>query len=1272
MARRKPVTAVPETSSSSVDLTPFVPRVVVDWLREAPEARHRRIEGSLAFVDISGFTAMSERLAQEGKRGAEEVVEVMNGVFARLLDVAYALGGGLLKFGGDALLLFFSGDEHAARACEAAFGMRAALHDLGPRQTSAGPVTLKMHVGVHSDAYDFFLVGESHRELLLTGHGVTRTVAMESGSEAGEILVSAETAATLPPELFGEAKNGGRLLDRAPGAEGEEAPLPPLEGLGIAACVPAAVRRHLEGGHAEPEHRQASVGFIHVGAVDALLAERGAEEVAATLEELIVSAQRVADEHGVTFLETDVDADGGKIILLAGAPQTAGEDEERLLRTLVGIAGSNPPLPLRMGASRGRVFAGEVGAPFRRTYTILGNTAALAARLMARAEPGQLLTTGDVLERCRSAFETVELEPFALKGIEGPVTAFDVRGVAGAGETGQDQRFPFVGRERELTIVSAALGPVRMGFGNIVELIGEPGLGKSRLVEELQARAPDLRALTASCEEYEASTPYFAFRGVLGSLLGLSANGSAPGELRERVEELDPELLPWLPLLALPLDLHVEPTREVDELQPAFRRARLHGVVESLLAKLLDGPTLLVVEDAHWMDEASSELLRHLGSQVSSKPWLICVTRRPVEGGFSAAEGMPPIPAMTIHLQPLSADEARELVGAAAAEGLLQHEVSAITDRAGGNPLFLQELVVSSRAPGDEALPESVEAVVATRIDRLPPGDRALLRYASVLGATFSADLVAEVLADDSEASDEAWDRLAEFVERDPYTAGAFRFRHALFRDAAYGGLSYRRRGELHAKAGEAYERLELAGRGEFAELLSLHFFHAGDAGKAYRYSLAAGERAQEKFANVEAAAFFQRALEVAPELDLPAAELAAIWESLGDVSELAGLYADAEEAYGRARTLDEQPRLLLKEGVIRERFGRYPEALQWYNRGLRSLDSLEPDERARMRSELGLAYAGVRVRQGEFVDAAGWCKQVVEEAGAADNLPALAHAYYLMHLAYISNRSPERAALRGLALPIYEELGDLLGQANVLNNLGVDAYYEGRWQEALDLYERSKALRERIGDVVGAATITNNIGEIKSDQGYLTTASEIAEEACSVFETAGHRNLLTHALSNLGRIAAREGRLEDSRRLLHGARELAEEISAGGLLVELEARLAERSVLGGETEEALAGAAAALAAIERSGGGSLHHAFVHRVRGYALMQKGELDAAGEALRESLELARGADETYELALTLEAVARLAELRGEDGAAEAKEAKTLLARLGVVSTPDVPV
>jgi tetratricopeptide (TPR) repeat protein len=414
---------------------------------------------------------------------------------------------------------------------------------------------------------------------------------------------------------------------------------------------------------------------------------------------------------------------------------------------------------------------------------------------------------------------------------------------------------------------------------------------------------------------------------------------------------------------------------------------------------------------------------------------------------------------------------------------------------------------------------------------------------------------------------------------------------------------------------------------------------------------------------------FFRRALDVAAKLDLPPAELAQVWESLGDVSELAGLYSDAAEAYSKSHKLQEQPRLLLKEGIIRERFGRYSDALRWYNRGLQAAETLEPKERLQLRFELSLAYAGVKLRQGEFRDCIDWCNRVVEEAAETQDLPALAHAYYLLHLSHTSLRSPERAAFRGLALPIYEELGDLLGEANVLNNLGIDAYYEGRWQEALDLYERSKEARERIGDVVGAAQITNNIGEIKSDQGYLTTASELFEEARGVFETAGHRMLATLATSNLGRAASRAGSFGDALASLQQALSDFHEIRAGSLVLETKARLAERAVLAAEPEVALREAEETLRETEETGSGATLRALLQRLRGYALAQSGDVQAARAALRESLATARAAEETNEAALTLEAIARLCR---DPNCSEARESAALLARLGVVSTPDVPL
>ena len=210
---------------------------------------------------------------------------------------------------------------------------------------------------------------------------------------------------------------------------------------------------------------------------------------------------------------------------------------------------------------------------------------------MGKAEPGQVLTTSDLLERSRSTFETVELEPLTLKGIAEPVTAFDVVGVSGTAAT-EPERPAAVRRPRARA--DDPLGRARAGadglrqpgradrrarHGQVAARRGAPGAGAG------PARRDDRRARST-----RPSTPYFAFRGLLRSLLELPQNGAAPDALRERVAELDPELVPWLPLVALPLDVQVEPTQEVEELQPAFRRARLHGVVESVLVEAARGP----------------------------------------------------------------------------------------------------------------------------------------------------------------------------------------------------------------------------------------------------------------------------------------------------------------------------------------------------------------------------------------------------------------------------------------------------------------------------------------------------------------------------------------------------------------------------------------------------------------------------------------------------------------------------------------------------------
>src|SRR4051812_13963769 len=175
-----------------------IPELAVDWALACPHERWRVIPGSLLFADISGFTALAERLALRGRSGGEELVETLSRVFAAMIDIAHAHGGQLLKFGGDALLLFFDAADHTRRAAGTAVEMRRALREAVKIPTSVGPLKLSMSIGVHSGDVAFFLVGSTHRELIVLGEAATTVIETEGAAQSGDILLSAAAAAALP------------------------------------------------------------------------------------------------------------------------------------------------------------------------------------------------------------------------------------------------------------------------------------------------------------------------------------------------------------------------------------------------------------------------------------------------------------------------------------------------------------------------------------------------------------------------------------------------------------------------------------------------------------------------------------------------------------------------------------------------------------------------------------------------------------------------------------------------------------------------------------------------------------------------------------------------------------------------------------------------------------------------------------------------------------------------------------------------------------------
>ena len=366
-------------------------------------------------------------------------------------------------------------------------------------------MTLRMSQGIHSGEFHLFLVGESHRELLLAGPAATAVVAMEKAAGAGDILLSPATAKRLPAQSLGAARESGILLASAPAVYAA-----PAREIGgdvanddVADCLSTAVRAHVAGGAPPPEHRNVTVAFLRFEGTDELIAREGPERAAARLDELMAIVQRAVDEQDVCFLESDVDADGGKVMLTAGAPRIVGDDEERMLLALRRIVEAEPPLPVRIGVNGGNVFCGDLGTSYRRKYAVMGDTVNLAARLIGKAPAGTICVTRGPLERSPTRFTLTALEPFTVKGKRRPVAAWLAGPAIGSRAREKvPERFPLVGRQREMAALQDALNararrhrPAGRDRGRTGHREDQTPRGAARPCPRPAAPARDLRGL---------------------------------------------------------------------------------------------------------------------------------------------------------------------------------------------------------------------------------------------------------------------------------------------------------------------------------------------------------------------------------------------------------------------------------------------------------------------------------------------------------------------------------------------------------------------------------------------------------------------------------------------------------------------------------------------------------------------------------------------------------------------------------------------------------
>jgi class 3 adenylate cyclase/tetratricopeptide (TPR) repeat protein len=1255
---------------SGFALAPYVPRVAAEWDLDAPGQTWRALDATCCFVDISGFTALSERLARRGRVGAEELTEVLNHVFSAMLEVAYGKGGALLKFGGDALLLAFTGDDHARLAAESAVAMRAALREARTLPTSVGRVNLRMSVGVHSGMFHMFRVGDprSHREVLITGPAATATTLMEQTADAGEIVVSGDTADRLPPGAVGEAKGDGHLLRWRRVVPDGPGPIPArlVTDANVEGAVPVGLRTRLALGTGESEHRLASVGFVKFKGVDALLTSRGPEATAEALHAIVRAVQEAAAAESVTFLASDIDADGGKIILTTGVPATQEDDEGRLLRAVRHLMDQPLPLPVRVGVNRGHVFAGDIGTGFRRTFTVMGDPVNLAARLMAQASPGEAYATAGVLDHSHTLFGTEALEPFMVKGKSEPVQAFRVGAAVGA-RAGTYGSLPFRGRDKEMAALVGAFESADSGRGGTALIEAERGSGKTRLLAEfVGSLGSPGTTLWLQGEAQDTGVPYQPLRAAMRTVLSIDATDreEAGTQLLSSMARLDAALVPLAPLLAPLVDAEVTSTPESDSVAEQFVRSRIAELVVTTLDAACTAPLLVVAEDAHWFDDTTSDICTRLASAAASRRWLVCVARRPdAEGGFTPAE-----PDTLLALEPLTEDVALELVDVATDTAPLRpHERDVVVARAGGNPLFLDELLRIVRETDVDSLPDTLDAVAMREIDALAPTPRRVLRLASVLGRSFDRRRLHTLLV--SESVETGPDPLAELGGQ-LVTNGdeEVRFRHALLQEAAYQSLPFRQRLELHRKVGEAMER-ETADPDTVAPLLSLHFLTAQDWERTWRYARRAARVAREAHAHGEEAVHLERAVLASRRIGVgDENERAAVFGDLGTALELLGEYDRADQAYRDAASATRDPlrrgQMACRRAYLRTEFLGRPSAAIRQARAARTELETAGRRAAGLRAQLLAEESDARYRQGRLVESIECAGRAVEEAEAAGEKGALALALHAHSVCLVRMGRVAEADAMTRVLHLYEEIGNDVKVAVTLGNIATVAFFTSQWDKAAEYLERSIEASTKVGDLAGAALAQGNLGELRTNQGRLDEALAALTPARRTLESFGYPIMAAGAAMQLGRATAFGGDVEGGLGLIRSALMTFDEIGASFEALEALARTAEVLVFAGRFAEARAELGKARV-VQRGLGETPLSALIERIGLTLAAASGEGPPSASELADFRALAERLDATYDELVVLALSERLGHGDRHD------EVVRLTRDLGVVRLPMLP-
>lgn len=893
-------------------LSPYVPAGLLRKLsREDADVLPpvEAVRGATLLLDIAGFTPMVVSLSGAGPRGIDALQHLLKSYFTEMLAVVQEYGGDVYQFAGDSILACFEpwpGETDAdvvLRAATCGTRTQAALSRFTQLELLGNTFTVSSRIGIG--------FGEAHRIVLghtgqwlqpgLIGQPIQQAIRAEKKARGGEVVLSGEARALLPPGCQGEVRDGCFKVDALPALGAFEAPAwaPRMEDLItlVERCSrllhPLLFTRTLN------THQDFIGDFRDITCLFARVVTTGSHaDAAAFVEELNPFYELVQHEsglHGGVLLMTDFTDKGNILYVLFGAP-TAQENKEvlacRLACKLLEEYKAFPNIErLQVGIATGHAYCGEMGSPSRKGYWALGEVVNMSARLMTHGggEESLIHVDANTERKLQQGFITQFLEHAQLKGVDRPIAVYRVHSEARQYRSlllkGQGD---IVGRREELSRLRAAVERSIAGQGQLCVISGEAGIGKSRLASTLveDAEARGARTLYGICYSYEMFTPFYPWKEVLRQLFQLheaDAAEDAVERIRRQMGELEGVGPEWIPVVAGILGLPMEESEATRELDGRIKNKQLFHVIHQLLVRITrDKPLLLFFEDLHWADNISIGLLEYMAARLAPLPVTLLVTLRPGE----QLKGLRALPDVHhLELTHLDDEDTRALLR-------LQLRLDPpnlpledlLLARVHGNPFFIESLVDGLREQGYLAtqpdgsvvlqkslhgiqIPDSIQDVVLGRIDLLPETEKMVVKVASVIGRIFTLDAVhallpAGISMDEVRAALHALTRLGLILleTEEPF---ACIFKHIVIRDVAYNTLLVSGREDLHRRLARYLEARAADNPVKSAGILAYHFLAGNDEAKGLEYALMAARSAKAQYANEEAIHHYNRALEV-------------------------------------------------------------------------------------------------------------------------------------------------------------------------------------------------------------------------------------------------------------------------------------------------------------------------------------------------------------------------------------------------------------------------